>query len=445
MTEAIYHALKFDTAHCSGCMSCARICPTQAVRVRRGHAVMLADRCIDCGECFKVCLKGAVLSLTDSIADLSKFAYKVAVPSPALYTEFDLDVTPGTILEALKLCGFDDAVSMSASCGSTTVATELFFSEFRGQYPLISSFCPSVVRLIQVKYPDLVDQLMPILPPREVAAKEIKAQKVVETGLPPESIAVVYITPCPAKMVAIASHPGIEASYFDSAVSIRDLFQLLAAAVAKVRETGRPPAESESSKGLTWAYLGGVPRMVPAENSLCVAGLPNVIRILDDIEKGRLRGYAFVECHGCPEGCVSGALTVENPYVARARAIRLTQSFGEGPPTERSKVEALYRQKFYHVKAHPGARPLKPLDSDISRAIAKMKERDRIVALLPGIDCGACGAPSCEAFAEDVVLGQAEESSCVFVRQRQVADLVDKLSDLIGARPQDERAKGARK
>jgi iron only hydrogenase large subunit-like protein len=442
MTEHRYHALRFDAAHCTGCMSCARICPTQAIRVPRGHAVMLEDRCIDCGECFKACQKGAVVSLTETIADLSKFAYKVAVPSPALYAEFDPEIPPGVILQALKLCGFDDAVSMSSSCGGTTVATELFFSEYRGQYPLISSFCPAVVRLIQIKYPDLVEQIMPILSPREVAAKEIKAQKAKETGLEPEAIAVVYITPCPAKMVAIASHPGTEASYFDSAVSIRDIFQILASAVAKVRAGGAAPRETESSKGLSWAYLGGVPRMVPAENSLSVAGMTNVIRILDDIEKGRLRGYAFVECHGCPEGCVSGALTVENPYVARARAIRLSQSLGEGPATDRESVEELYRQGFYHVKTRPGAQPLKPLDSDISRAITKMKERDQFLSLLPGIDCGACGAPSCEAFAEDVVLRQAEQSSCVFIRQRQVTGLVERLSELVGLQPPDERVKG---
>ena len=30
------------------------------------------------------------------------------------------------------------------------------------------------------------------------------------------------------------------------------------------------------------------------------------------------------------------------------------------------------------------------------------------------IDCGACGSPSCRAFAEDIVAGRAERSMCVF-------------------------------
>ena len=76
---------------------------------------------------------------------------------------------------------------------------------------------------------------------------------------------------------------------------------------------------------MSWAFLGALPSSLPAEDTLSVAGLPNVMRILDDIEKGKLRSYTFIECHACPEGCVSGCLTVENPYVARGKMIRLTQ------------------------------------------------------------------------------------------------------------------------
>ena len=38
---------------------------------------------------------------------------------------------------------------------------------------------------------------------------------------------------------------------------------------------------------------------------------------------------------------------------------------------------------------------------------------------LPGLRCGSCGAPSCHAFAEDVVMGRADEEDCIFkVRAR---------------------------
>jgi hypothetical protein len=383
-----------------------------------------------------------VVPLTDSLAGLSKFEYKIAIPSPSLYSQFDLEAPPAVILESLRKSGFDDAVGLSDACEEVRTATEIYLSEYRGPYPLISSFCPAVVRLIQTVYPELLEQLLPIQSPREVAARQAKMRKAEETGLAPEKIAAVYITPCSAKMVSIVDHPGIEASHLDAVISIRDLFRLLAGVVASVQTCGVRPVETESAAGIWWALVAGLPRFVPAERSISVAGLSNVIRILDNIEKGRLRGYAFIECHACPEGCVSGALTVENPYVARARAIRLTQTLPEGVVVEGEQVRRRYAKGWYQWSSRPGARPLKPLDQDISRAIAKMKQRARISSGLPGIDCGACGAPSCEAFAEDVVLERAEADACVFERQRQIEDLVQQLSRLVRMQPEDKKTVG---
>jgi hypothetical protein len=223
----------------------------------------------------------------------------------------------------------------------------------------------------------------------------------------------------------------MQRSYLDSAVSIADLFQTLASAVSRIQESDHKIDALESAEGLSWAFLGKFPRSLPAENTLSVAGLPNVIRILDDIEKGRLRKYRYIECHACPEGCVGGCLTVENPYLARAKAIKLQQSLPAGCLVDRGEVEASYRKKVFLMDEYLAGRPLRPLDEDISRAIAKMKERDQILADLPRIDCGACGAPSCRAFAEDVVLGETDKASCVFFRQRELSDRVEQLVDLV--------------
>jgi Na+-translocating ferredoxin:NAD+ oxidoreductase RNF subunit RnfB len=426
-----HHSLRFDIDRCDGCMSCMRACPTAAVRIRKGRAVKLADRCIDCGECIKVCPRSAIVPLTDQMADLSKFDYKVAIPSPALYAQFDTEIFPSMIFSALKQCGFDHVESASPACDAVTIATEIFLNDYRGQYPLISSFCPTVVRLLQVKYPELVDQLLPVLAPREISARDAKLRKSRETGIPIDRIGAVYITPCPAKIVAILEHPGMQRSNLDAAVSICDLFQTLASAVSRVQETEYMIDAVESASGVSWAFLGRFPRSLPAENTLSVAGLPNVIRILDDVEKGRLRKYRYIECHACPEGCVGGCLTVENPYLARGKAIKLQQSLPAGLIADRREVELAYRRKEFLMDEYLTSRPLRPLDEDISRAILKMKERDQIFADLPRIDCGACGSPSCRAFAEDVVLGEADRSSCVFFLQKEIGNRIEELASII--------------
>ena len=412
-----------------------RACPTAAVRVRKGRAMKLDDRCIDCGECIKVCEAGAIVPLTDHMADLSKFDYAVAIPSAALYAQFDEDLPPGIVVAALQRCGFDDVEPLSPACDAVSVATEIFLSEYRGQSPLISSFCPTVVRLVQVKYPEFVGQLLPILSPREISARDAKARKSAETGLATDRIGAVYITPCPAKIVAILEHPGMSNSYLDAAVSIIDLYQTLAPAVSKVREAEVRMDAGETASGVSWAFLGGLPRSVPAENTLSVAWLPNVIRILDDIVKGKLRKYSFIECHACPEGCVGGCLTVENPYVARGKIVKLRQKLPAGPVVERKEVAQDYREGKFLMDEPFTSRPLRPLDENISGAIAKMRERDQLISELPGVDCGACGAPSCRAFAEDVVLGEVEREACTFFWQRELASRVEDLARLIQLQP----------
>lgn len=44
----------------------------------------------------------------------------------------------------------------------------------------------------------------------------------------------------------------------------------------------------------------------------------------------------------------------------------------------------------------------------------KIKELER---QLPQIDCGICGAPSCDALAEDIVCSGCKLSDCIFVQR----------------------------
>ena len=48
-----------------------------------------------------------------------------------------------------------------------------------------------------------------------------------------------------------------------------------------------------------------------------------------------------------------------------------------------------------------------------------MADIQKIKGNLPGIDCGACGAPSCKAFAEDVVKKLADPDGCPIRRSRE--------------------------
>ncbi len=64
-------------------------------------------------------------------------------------------------------------------------------------------------------------------------------------------------------------------------------------------------------------------------------------------------------------------------------------------------------------------RPVGKIDEDRSTAMQKMSEIEELAESLPALDCGSCGAPTCRAFAEDVVLGGRNIDECiVYMRER---------------------------
>ena len=69
--------------------------------------------------------------------------------------------------------------------------------------PLISAACPAVVRLIQVRFPDLLDNVVDIRQPMEVAANIAKSEFIKKMNCKPSDVGCFFITPCPAKMTAI--------------------------------------------------------------------------------------------------------------------------------------------------------------------------------------------------------------------------------------------------
>lgn len=407
-------------------MACLKVCPVEAIRIRSGKAKMLEDKCIDCGECVKTCKTGSIVPLTNTFKDFSNFDYTIAIPSLALYTQFDRHIRPKTILSSLKKTGFNEVDDITRACISVIRLMGRYVKEYKGRRPLISSFCPTCVQIIQMRYPELIENLIPIISPMELAAKEAKREASTRLGIEKEKIGVIYITPCPAKTVIISEKSEKYYSAFDGAIPIAEIYNTLYDAIHRTIKNRDDDFEffDISGFGLNFARLGGLGFMMNCDNSITVSGISNVLYILDEIEKGKLHNVDFVEMHGCTEACLGGPMNIENIYLARTNLHNLINYYGESklPFGRKDKYESynlIYRKMF-----EPEYKD--DVSIDIKKALAKRNERKKIYSELPKINCGACGSPTCETFAEDVVEGEININDCPIISNK---NLEEKLKD----------------
>ena len=416
-----YHAHQVDLEKCRGHMACMRHCPTQAIRVRGGKATISEELCVDCGTCISVCPSGAIVPIADSVTQTSKFKYKVVVPSPVLYSQFDVSIHPHIIHLAFKQLGFDEVVDVGTSSAALARALVKYLRAYRGRRPLISSHCPSILRLIQVKYPDLVELVVPLDVPREVAAREVRKNFPARLGLKPYEIGITYIAPCPAKIVSIKQPAEKERSWFDDVVSIKDVYPILLPHVVGIKEKyDQSQVPKDFCFHLGWAVLGGITQSVKMENWLAVSGLDHAMKIFDDIENSRLRNIDFVEATSCMLSCLGGPYNVENPYVARANSIKQKERYGRPIKLDIEDIERKLEKGYYFFENPILPRPTTYFDTDLETSIKRMREKERVYQKLRQIDCGACGSPNCMAFAEDVVRKEAKLTDCIFkLLQRQ--------------------------
>ncbi|MCX6828200.1 MAG: 4Fe-4S binding protein [candidate division Zixibacteria bacterium] len=418
-----YHAHKVIPEKCRGHMACVRQCPTQAIRIRNGKAVISEELCVDCGTCISACPSGAIVPITDPLAEISHFKYKIVVPSPVLYAQFDSSIHPYIIHRAFKKMGFDEVVDVSTSYAALARALYKYIKQAGVRRPQISSHCPSIIRLIQVRFPDLVEQIVPLDVPREVTAREIRKEMPRSLGLRPRDIGIVYVAPCPAIIVSIKQPAEKARSYFDGAVSIKEVYSALVPLIAEIREKfDESQVPEDFSFNSSWTTFGAVTIASALEDWLAVSGLDHVMKIFDDIENSRIRNVHYVEAMTCMLGCVGGAFGVENPYVARTNSIKQQSKYANLIKTNDEYINNRLREGYFDLENPILPRDTKYFDTDLETSIKRMKERERIYQKLRQMDCGCCGAPTCLSFAEDVVRGEAQLTDCIFLAQTRRED-----------------------
>jgi len=438
-----FHSVKLLDSECKGCTHCIRTCPTEAIRVRSGKATIISERCIDCGECIRTCPNSAKIAVTDPLEEIHRFRYKIAIPAPSFVSQFSRRYSIEKVLAGFLFLGFDRVLEVGFGADLIMSAIGEYLKSAGAQLPrpVISSACPAVVRLIQVRYPGLVGNIIPIQPPMEITARYVKDVVMRELGLPVSDIGVFFITPCPAKATAVKQPVGTSDSYVNGVIAICDMVNHIKMNFDRI-QTGSTAIQSASRLGLGWGRRGGEIDGLDIPNRLAVDGIHEVSKILEKIETGGFQNINFLEAQACVCGCVGGVLTAENPFIAKLKLDIVSRESGEGNREEFGKARMAMPGDAYFLPNRIQPRPAISLGTDVREAMKMLQEIERICKELPGIDCGSCGCPTCRAFAEDVAAGLMMRMDCLFDLRERVRCLAGEIFSLAKKLPHAMQDKG---
>jgi iron only hydrogenase large subunit-like protein len=407
-------SIMLDKDKCKGCTNCMKRCPTQAIRLIDGKAFINSDKCIHCGECIKICPYSAYSP--ESIEwyeemHYSSYKYKIAITSTPLYGQFPKGTDICKVQNAVVKLGFDYVYDASWAADIVAKAIKRKIDEEKNIRPFISTNCPAAVRLIKNRYPSLMGHLILLKEPMVVAAMLAREKAKKKYNLNDDEIGVFYISPCPAKLLAVTDPVGDYMPYVDWVIPLNTIYGEL---YRELLKEDNKICSYPSLNGLKWAVAGGQSDSAGLTNYIAVNGMENIIQILDEIENGNLSNVDYVETMACVQGCVGGTFNVINPFIAESNINYITshvkdECFNE----DLERFDKMYDEGVlkFGLKAEETQNKF-----NMKEAIMNKDKIKEIHDMLPGLDCGSCGAPNCYAHAEDVHNGESTLYDCVVLR-----------------------------
>ena len=411
---------------CRRCYTCVRYCPANAIKVEDGQAKVIEERCIGCGNCYKVCAQSAkeIRSSVEEVRGLLAGPDPVlACLAPSFPAAFP-DLAPGQVASAVRALGFAEALEVAfgaqlLGCEYARLARE------NRDHLIITTPCPALVAYVEKYVPSLLKNLAPLVSPA------IALGRVIKERYRPEA-KVVFIGPCIAKKAEIVD-PNV-AGVVDVALTFDELREMWAqagidpSACSEEDFDGPRPSVARifpvSGGLLKTAMLNGD---ILENEILITEGRDNVLEILkalhsaDDALEVRFLDVLF--CEGCIAGPVIGD---GHSIFARKEMVARYVRRSCGPEAQAASAADLERYRSVDLRRSFSDRSIAlptPTEEDIReilRQTNKFTKEDEL-------NCGACGYETCRDKAVAVYQGLAEAEMCLPYLIDQLEENVAKL------------------
>ena len=432
-TGEIYfrHSLRVNDYLCKGCTTCMRSCPTGAIRIRNGKAIVSDNKCVDCGECMRVCPHKAIYIKQDDFGRLFNYRYRVCLVPTTFIGQFEEKYKTRAIYSCIKKLGFTHIYEVEHEMDRMVELYNMYMDDHPEITTFISPYCPAVTRLIQVRFPSLVDNIIHVRAPLELASRVI-TKRLMDEGVPRQAIGVFYVTPCAAKIAACKYPVSGKETYVSGVINMDFLFNMdflynkVLLLLHDSDKDAQPINHTLTSRDVLWPLSGGEASRFKGAH-YAVDGGQNVLNFLERLEDETVDAPGLVEMRMCDQGCVGGVLCTNNRFVARKRLEYRAQLFER---LERSKLrettpsdDKILTDEMIDVMTIPDIKPrsIFKLNDNFAEAFKMAERMKKIEKALPGVNCSACGAPSCAALAEDIVRGDAKIDTCIFINRHSQA------------------------
>ena len=395
--------IDFKATMCKHCYKCVRGCEVKSIMIRDGHAYIMPNRCILCGQCLLNCPQSAK-RVPSELSKVKKLIESGAPVIASLSSSY-MGVLPykkrGQVKSALKKLGFTNVCD--AAEGAALATEEYVRLLEQGEMKnIITTACPSIVNLIEIHYPELIKYLAPVLIPSGIHTRMLHA----EFG---ETAKVVVIGPC------IAEKEKNRVVKPDAVLTFEDLKQWLSEEQIEIEACEEEPFEDrEPGANLRYPVSGGLLTAVTATQKkpdkyrkFYVSGVKDCLDVCEAMKTGEVAG-CFIEMNACHGGCVNGPSTATSVSSFKVK-LDLEAMLPKEPADLSLMHEAARQVEIHRTFADRSQKERIPTEEEIREILKKTGKTTPEQEL----NCGACGYAICREKAIAVFQKKAENSMCL--------------------------------